>query len=220
MTDELHPPDVSPAAVPAAVTGGLEPAGTPLSPVGFLDAVYGALFAPEQVFRRAAAAAPYGASMALVAVVAALEGLAEGSPGAVLFRFGTALAVSLVSLGVAAGALGLLAEWLGGHGRTGTLFALLGLTQAPHLVALPLSMLGKTAPGFGFLGGALGLIWSLTLVVPALRYGYGLTAPVAVAVLCLGLFLLVVVPVLLILALAAVLLSDPGFIQSLQTLTG
>lgn len=187
---------------------------------GFLSLLYGVLFEPRRTFRSDGPAPGAGAAVLTVALVTVLGAVARGGGAAAVLRALAGLAGALVWLAALALALGFVAEVLGGSGRVTRLWTLLGLTRAPYLLALPLTVLGRQWPALGSLGEVLAGLWALLLVVLALRSGYKLTTGQAAAAVALAVGAAVAVPVVLAVLVVLAGLADPSVLETLRDLGG
>lgn len=187
---------------------------------GFLALLYGVLFEPRRTFRAGEPPPGAGAAVLTVALVSTLGAVARGGGAAAILRALAGFAGTLVGLAALALALGFMAELLGGSGRVTRLWTLLGLTRAPHLLALPLTALGRQWPAVGSLGDVLAGVWALVLVVLALRAAYRLTTGQAAAAVALAVGAAVAVPVVLLILVVLAGLADPATLEGLRALGG
>lgn len=194
-----------------------------MSGPGFLETVYGVLFDPAATFRRMREAPPLGLTVGVVTVVnlatalmsvltfRALPGDPSGT-GAVLGGLAPFVGLAgflfwyLKWLGYGA-VLHLTAQLLHGEGGPKATLVAYGLTGLPSLFMLPVQgLLAVLRPGEALetlliiLAGLVVLIWSVVLLVLALRELHNLTTgraaavvfiPVAVLTLAFGVLLLV-----------------------------
>jgi len=192
---------------------------------GFLETVYGVLFDPAATFRRMREEPPLGLTIGVVTLVNAATALMSvltvgalpGGPSefeVTLSRLAPVIALAgfllwyLKWLGYGA-VLHLTAQLLGGEGGPRTTLVAYGLTGLPSLFLLPLQgLMAVLRPGGtaeSLLTAVFGLavfIWSVVLLVLALREMHNLTtgravavvaAPAAVLLLSLGLMIMLTV---------------------------
>lgn len=186
----------------------------------FLELVAGVLMRPAGTFAqvRDRAQALLGPALGVLALVAALDALGAAAGGALALRAGAGFLGRVLLLLLGAAALGLVAEFLGGRGRTSALFALLGLSTAPRLALLPLMVLSRWWAPLGSVAGALALAWGLVLTVLAVRSAYELSTGQSVVALVAVAGLALLVPLLGLLSLVALVVSDPEVLGQLQRL--
>lgn len=185
---------------------------------GFLELMYGALFAPVTTFRQVAARPrPDRAVLVLLAVSVVSAGAgalsAEREAGLAALPVSLSLGPVAFLLGLIgpfviwylqASALHLTAELLGGAGRVLTLLTLLALAAVPQVFSAPALLLGVLTRSS--LGGWLSLgigVWVIVLQVLAVRETYGFSTGRAVGTLFLPLGALVALTVAVAVALAA-----------------
>lgn len=196
---------------------------------GFLELIYGVLFAPADTFRWVAAAPP----LRLTLVIATLVNAAGALMSVFVYRAITppgsgeaALAVLMPYLALIGffgwylkwlgygGVLHLAAQLLGGANGAGATLAVYGLATLPGLFILPVEAVvisaGLPEAASARLVGpaALGVfVWGLVLLVIGLREVHGLTAKRAVATVLLPagalLLFLILALIILILGLSA-----------------
>lgn len=228
---EVPEAPTEPSATPSlAPTAGADRApdthAQPAAPAGWLETMYGVLFAPVGTFRAFVRRPNLLMGFVVLMVVNLVSTLTTGSIAARELFNGTRFAGASGSLFVVATTFGALFAWFlgtavyhlsaelfGGEGRARTLLGLEGLTALPIIFQAPVVLLARLT-GIGFdTPITLGLgLWSLVLTILGVRENYRFSTGRAVAVVLIPPLVLGILFVsIIIIAVAAAALMMPFF---------
>lgn len=200
-----------------------------ISPMGFLELLYGILFQPTGTLARIAREVPLLYSFTIFLGVNLINllitfltargefnsfarglDLPPDGLGPVITVVGTVvlLLFALVRWYIGTGILHLTAEFFGGQGRALSLLAVLGCAALPAIFTAPVEVLLYALNAPAFLGTLMGLplgIWGLYLMIIGLRETYRFSSSRAIAVFVIPFVAVLFIGIILVLAVVSLL---------------